>query len=182
MKLVEFGRKIPGLKINGCDAPYSVLNERDGRAAAGLMLVAAGVAFANAFLMREFFMINVVVLLFLLEFSLRQVNPSIAPFYFLGGLMVRKQCPEYVGAAQKRFAWGLGLGMALVMSVLIFGFGVMGIWNLGLCLVCLSLLWFESSFGICVGCKIYYGLIGVGLVREPEVRPACPGGVCRINS
>ncbi len=181
MKLIEFGKIIPGLKINGKDAPYKVLNEREGRAAAGIMLAVAGVAFAQAFLLREFFIINLVVVVFLLEFGLRQVNPHIAPFYFLGGLMVRKQKVEWVGAAQKRFAWGLGFFMALSISILIYGFAIRGIVNLMFCLVCLALMWFESSFGICIGCKMYYGLMNIGLVKKPKILPACPGGVCQLG-
>jgi hypothetical protein len=181
MKFIEFGRVIPGLKIQGKDAPYPVLNERDGRAAAGIMFALASVAFAMAFLTKDFFMINIVVLLFLLEFSFRQINPYIAPFYILGKFIVSKQEPEWVGAPQKRFAWGMGLAMAATMVVLIYGFDVRGLVNLLFCITCLALMWFESTCGICIGCKMYYGLMSVGLIKKPKVMPACPGGVCSIS-
>lgn len=180
MKVVEFGRVIPGLKINGRDAPYPVLNERDARAGAGLMLAVGAIAFANAFLLKQYVYIDILVLLFLGEFVIRQINPYLAPFYALGRLIVRKQEPEWVGAPQKRFAWGLGLLMALTVALLIYGFGMRGYVNLAFCIACLTLMWFESAFGICIGCKSYYGLMKLGVIKEPAVKPACPGGVCSL--
>lgn len=54
MKLFAFGEKIPGLTINGQEITVPVLNERDARAAAGLMLVSGFVAFSNAFFLGDF--------------------------------------------------------------------------------------------------------------------------------
>jgi hypothetical protein len=34
----------------------------------------------------------------------------------VGGWIVRHQAPEWVGAPQKRFAWGLGLLLGLAMA------------------------------------------------------------------
>jgi len=180
MKLIQFGKIIPDLEIDGESAPYPVLNERDARAAAGIMLVIGSFAFVQAFLLRDFSWITAIIILFTLEFAIRLANPSLAPFYALGSLLVKNQRPEWSGAAQKRFAWSLGLLMASTMVVLVFGFGIWGLPNLIICLVCLSLLWMESALGVCVGCKMYYGLMRLGLVKKPDVMPACPGGVCAI--
>ncbi len=48
-KIIQFGRIIPGLKLHGHEATYPVLNERDARAGAGIMLAFASIAFAFAF-------------------------------------------------------------------------------------------------------------------------------------
>jgi hypothetical protein len=37
-------------------------------------------------------------------------------------------------------------------------------------------MWLETAFGHCIGCKMYYGLMRI--VKEPDHKPACPGGVC----
>jgi hypothetical protein len=175
---LTFGKTIPDLYIDGKPAPYPVLNERDARAAAGIMLLIGAVAFVYAFLLRSYTMIDVVVVLFALEFALRIISSDIAPIYALAKLTVRGMRPEWTGAAQKRFAWTLGLMMALTVTVLIHGFGARGLGNAILCGTCLVLMWLETSLGLCVGCKLYYGLMKLGLVKQPDVMPACPGGAC----
>jgi hypothetical protein len=44
-----------------------------------------------------------------------------------------------------------------------------------LCLVCLVFLFFESAFGICLGCKVY------SLFHKEKVQ-YCPGEVCDVKS
>ena len=46
--------------------------------------------------------------------------------------------------------------------------------NFLICVTCLGLLFFESAFGICVGCKIYNLL-------NTEKALLCPGGVCAME-
>ena len=82
------------------------------------------------------------------------------------------------GPRRPVFAWGMGLAMALTMTVMVFALGVRGPPNLFLCSACLTLMWLESSFGICVGCKLYHLGIRWNLIKAPEVMPACPGGAC----
>ena len=89
----------------------------------------------------------------------------------LGRLIVRNQVPEYVGAPQKRYAWVLGVLLASTMFILV---NVMNTYSpvSGLiCLACLVFLFFETAFGICLGCK-FYAL----LYREKA--QYCPGEVC----
>ncbi|HLP79506.1 MAG TPA: DUF4395 domain-containing protein [Acidobacteriota bacterium] len=182
MKIFEFGQIIPDLQIDGKDAPYPVIDERVARASAGVLFVGAGIAFAQAFLVNNRTYLSYFILLFFVEFAIRVlVNPRLAPIYVIGKLLTRNQKPEWVGAVQKRFAWSLGLGMAITMIVLTWVAAYTGIWTRILCLVCLTLLWLETSCGICVGCKIYYGLIHMGILRQPDIAPACPGGVCAIR-
>jgi hypothetical protein len=89
--------------------------------------------------------------------------------------MVRNQVPEYTGAPQKRFAWALGLGIAVIMGVWMIGFNLAGPIAILGCLTCILLLFFETAFGICVGCKIYNAI-------WPGMAQLCPGGICEIRS
>lgn len=179
---ISFAETIPGLEIDGKPAPYPVLNERDVRAAAGIMLVAGIVAFIPALLFQNRLMLTIMVLLFSVEFFIRVViSPRFAPFYALGSLIVSRQRPEYSGAAQKRFAWSLGLAMAASMIFVLFALDVTRVVPLTICAICLTLLWLETAFGICVGCWMYGLLIKAGWIRKPDIMPACPGGACPID-
>lgn len=161
----EFGQRRPEF-----DVP--VLNERAVRAAAGMLFALALVAFMQAWLVGNFGPTRVFVLGFLLDFSIRLfINPRLAPSMVLGQWMVRTQEPEWTGAAQKRFAWALGYALAVAMFVLIVVKGTMGPVNLLACLVCLTLMFFESAFGICLGCWLYNRIH-----RQPA--RLCPGGAC----
>lgn len=179
---VEFGKRIPGLKIRGELAPYRVLNERDARAAAGIMLIIGIFAFVSALILRNFFPLKIVVVLFFIEFLVRVfVNPHYAPLYALGHLLVSNQLPEWSGAVQKRFAWTLGIIMAGSMIPVALVFEMRGIVPFSICSVCLILLWAESALGVCIGCKIYSTLVKRNVI-QPKIMPACPGGVCELTT
>jgi hypothetical protein len=176
----EFGERIDGLELHGQPADYPVLNERAVRAGAGIMLVMAGFAFAHAALLQNLFFIKILIVVFLVEFGLRIfLSPKVAPIAALGSFIVRKQKPDYVGAIQKRFAWSLGFLMALSMLIIVNFMGIRGVVPLVFCLVCLLLLWFETSFGICLGCKIYDVALKFGWIKH-DVKHACPGRACAI--
>ena len=51
---------------------------------------------------------------------------------------------------------------------------VIGPINLIVCATCLLLLFFESAFGICIGCKVYN-------LFSKEDAQLCPGGVCAVS-
>jgi hypothetical protein len=145
------------------------------RAAAGILFFFAMVTFMNAMLLGNFQPTRVFVVAFLIDFTLRIfVNPKFSPSLILGQWVVRKQEPEYVGAPQKRFAWAIGFVLALLMLYLIVIKGVIGPINMVVCGTCLLLLFFESSFGICIGCKLY------DLLSRNKVE-LCPGNVCSYN-
>ena len=149
-----------------------VLNERAVRAGAGLLFLLAMVAFMNAWLTGNFAPTRVFVVGFLIDFGLRLgVNPRYAPSLVIGQWLVRHQQPEWTGAPQKRFAWSIGLLLALTMLYLVVIQGVVGPVNLLVCALCLLLLFFESAFGICVGCWLYNRW-------RPEQAQLCPGGAC----
>lgn len=181
-KYLTFGQTIPGLKIDDQDAPYPVMNDREVRAIAGIMLILGVIAFSFAFFHQNFLPLKVVVVLFFLDFTWRVIfGTKLSLIAIMARLFIVGQKPEWVGAIQKRFAWSIGVAMASLMMLLLFVFDVRGPINLTVCLVCLTFMWLETSFGVCVGCKIYYGLIKAKILKEPEYRPACPGGVCSIN-
>ena len=182
-KIFEFGEVIPNLKIHGKDAPYPVLNERSVRAGAGILLIFAIVSFFYALLAKQYTLLAAFVVTFAIEMAIRIfINPKFAPISAIGSWIVRKQKPDYVGAIQKKFAWSLGLGMAITMIFVVIVFQIRGALPFSFCMVCLALLWLETSCGICVGCKIYNGLQNIGWIKKPDVAPACPGGACSIKS
>jgi hypothetical protein len=149
-----------------------VLNERAVRAGAGIVFFFAIVAFMNAWLVGNFQPTRVFVVAFLIDFTLRIfVNPKFAPSLILGQWMVRRQQPEWVGAPQKRFAWAIGFVLAVGMLYLVVLNNVVGPINLIVCATCLLLLFFETAFGICIGCKVYNAF-------NQEQAQFCPGGVC----
>ena len=171
-----------GERIEGYDVP--VLNERAVRAAAGIVFFFAIVSFMNAWLIGNFQPTRVFVIAFLVDFTLRIfVNPRYAPSLILGQWVVRKQQPEYVGAPQKRFAWAIGFVLALAMLYLVVIRHVVGPINLIVCAACLVLLFFETAFGICIGCKVYncstrsrHNCARVAFARwSRRRRPAAPG-------
>ncbi len=173
---------IPGLQIYGKPAPYPVLNERAIRAGAGIVFALGLFSFFQAFYLREFLYIQILVVVLFVDFLAKVIiGTRYSPVSALANIIVRGQQPEYVGAVQKRFAWSIGLVLASTMMVLIYGFGISGLPNLIICSICLTFMFMESAFGICVGCKIYGFLLAKGIIPTPEHRPACPGNVCAIE-
>jgi hypothetical protein len=164
---MKFGENIPGY-----DVP--VLNERAVRASAGILFLFAIVSFMNAWQQGNFQPTRLFVVAFLIDFTIRIfINPRFAPSIIVGQWMVRHQQPEYVGAPQKRFAWAIGLALAVTMFYLIVVNNVIGPVNLLVCFLCLLLMFFETAFGICLGCKIY------NLFNRNKAQ-LCPGGVCEV--
>lgn len=157
------------------DYTVRVINEREARAGAGILLFFGMIAFFNAFLTGDFTLTRIAIVGFGLDFLIRVlVSPRFAPSLVLGRYMVRNQKPEFVGAPQKQFAWALGLGIATVMSVWVIGFNFAGPVAILGCLACIFLLFFETAFGICVGCMIFNAF-------WPGTAQLCPGGACEIG-
>ena len=162
---IRFGEHVPGYDI-------PVLNEREIRAGAGILFVLMFVAILTAILKGNFVLLKYAVTIFLTDILIRVlINPRYAPSLILGRLMVRKQTPEYVGAQQKKFAWIIGIILATVMfalQVVVNSYSpITGL----ICLTCLVFLFFETSFGICIGCKVY------SLIYKEKAQ-YCPGEVC----
>lgn len=159
-----------GEHIDGYIVP--VLNEREVRAAAGILFIAAFASFMSAWYAGNFIFMKLFIIAFLVDFLIRIfINPRYAPTLIIGRFFVRKQQVEYTGAAQKRFAWALGLALAITMFVVLVINNIIGPFNLLLCLICLTLLFFESALGICIGCALY------NLFTKDQAQ-LCPGGAC----
>jgi len=165
MGLIQFGERVEGYSI-------PVLNEREIRAAAGLLFALMFVAIMTAMLRGNFVLLKYAASIFLADILVRVlVSPRYSPTLILGRLIVRNQVPEYVGAPQKRFAWVIGIALATVMFGLTVVANTYGPITGIICLVCLVFLFFETAFGICLGCKVY-PLFNKGKVQH------CPGEVC----
>jgi hypothetical protein len=162
-----------GEKVNGYEVP--VLNEREARAAAGILFVGAFIGLSNGVMLGTAIFSEYFVTFFAIDFTIRVIQPRYAPSLLLGRFFVRNQTPEYVGAAQKRFAWMLGLILAYPMFYyLVIDFQPNPIKVL-VCLLCMALLFFEAAFSICLGCKIFSWFKR----KDPMY---CPGGVCEIQT
>lgn len=164
-KIIQFGENMPDFTI-------PVLNEREIRAAAGIMFLATFISLILILFEGNFVPIKYVITVFLIDFSIRLfVNPKFAPILVLGRLMVSNQNPEYVGAAQKKFAWYIGLILSASMFVLMAILNTYSMITGIVCLICLILMFFETAFGICIGCKIY-NAFNKGKAQY------CPGEIC----
>lgn len=164
--LLAFGEDVAGY-------PIRVLNERAVRAAAGILFALAMGSFMNAYLLGNYQPTRLFVIVFLIEMGIRMAAPRWAPSMIVGEWIVRHQTPEWVGAPQKRFAWGLGIGLGLSMLWLMVLNQTMGPLNLLICGSCLTLMLFEAAFGICLGCKLY------NMFNKDQAQ-LCPGGVCEV--
>ena len=183
MKIFQFWQTIPWLKINWIDAPYPVLNERAIRTWAWIMFLLWIVAFFNALLIQNYFLIKIVVVIFFIDFFTKVIiSPHFSIISIISNFLVKKQNPEYVWAIQKRFAWSLWLAMSSIMIILLFILNIKWPVNLTICLMCLTFMWLESSAWICVWCKIYYFLLNIWIISKPKHRPACPWWVCSLKS
>jgi hypothetical protein len=164
----QFGENHP-------DYPVRVLNEREARGAAGIMFLFGLIAFMIAWFKGDYTPTKLIIVAFFIDFFIRVlINPRFAPTLIMARWVVNNQTAEYVGAPQKRFAWAIGLGMATLMLYLVVLNDVRGPINMIFCLVCLMLLFFETAFGICIGCKLYN-------VFNKEKAQLCPGNICDIK-
>lgn len=168
MGWTQFGEKVEGYSI-------PVLNEREVRAAAGILFFFMYTALMLIMFTENFLLIKYMITLFLVDFVIRLfINPKYAPTLILGRLIVSRQNPEYVGAPQKKWAWGIGLTLAVIMFVLMVLVNSYSVITGLICLMCLIFLFFESVFGICLGCMVY------GWVYKEKAQ-YCPGEVCDIK-
>ena len=168
-KLIKFGEDVEGYNI-------PVLNEREIRASAGILFLATFISLMLIIFKDNFSPIKYVITLFFIDFIIRVfVNPKFSPTLIMGRLIVRNQVPEYVGAQQKKFAWIIGValsGTMFIFMVVINSYSpITGI----VCLICLIFLYFETAFGICLGCKVYS-------LFYKEKAQYCPGEVCDVKS
>ena len=167
-KIIKFGEDVEGYNI-------PVLNEREIRAAAGILFLATFTSLMFILFKGNFILIKYVIILFLTDFIIRVfINPKFSPTLIIARLIVRNQTPEYVGAAQKKFAWIIGVVLSATMFVFFIIVNAFSPITGITCLICLIFLFFESVFGICLGCKFY------PLFFKDKVQ-YCPGEVCDVK-
>ncbi|MDI9309311.1 MAG: DUF4395 domain-containing protein [Limnohabitans sp.] len=161
----QFGEKVDGYTI-------TVFNNREIRATAGIMFLMAFISLILILSNGNFVPVKYVLSIFVLEFFTRLfINPRYAPLLIIGRLIVRNQNPEFVGAGQKKFAWYIGFTISTIMFFLLVIMNAFSPITGIACLICLLLMFSESSFGICFGCKLY------GLIKKDKAQ-YCPGEIC----
>ncbi len=164
----QYGEKVDGYDI-------LVLNEREARAGAGILFAIGMLSLINAVALGHVIVTKTFISFFTLDFLIRVIQPRYSPSLLLGRFFVQNQRPEYVGAIQKRFAWVIGLLLAIPMFyLLVIDFQPNPIKVL-VCIICLLLLFFESAFSICLGCKLFE------LFKKDPISH-CPGGVCEVRA
>src|SRR3989339_777024 len=168
-KLIKFGEDVEGYNI-------PVLNEREIRAAAGILFLMMFLTILIVIFRQNFVPLKYAVVIFLTDIAIRVfISPRFSPTLIIGRLIVRNQTPEYVGAAQKKFAWIIGVVLALTMFIHLIVMNAYSPITGIICLICLIFLFFETAFGICIGCKFYSMFF-------KEKAQYCPGEVCDVKS
>jgi hypothetical protein len=168
-KVIKFGEDVEGYRI-------PVLNEREIRAAAGMMFLALLISLMLILFKQDFLLVKYVIVVFLTDFIIRVfVSPRFSPVLIIGRFAVSRQVPEYVGAPQKKFAWQIGLALSGLMFFLLVVLNSFSIITSVTCLLCLVFLFFESAFGICLGCLVY------GLLYKDEAL-YCAGEACEAKT
>jgi len=164
---VDYGEKVPGYDV-------TVINEREARAAGGILFMLGMLVIFMGIGYNHVLTARVYLGFLFIDFTARMISPKYSPSLLLGKFMVRNQTPEYVGGAQKRFAWTLGWLISIPMMQWFVLHWDITFYKVLICILCLTLMFLESAFSICVGCWIYKTLID----KEPE---HCPGGVCEVR-
>ena len=163
----DYGVRVPGYNV-------AVMNERETRAAAGIMFMLGLVVVFVAIGFNHTIVARVYLAFLFIDFTIRLFTPRYSPLLLLARFFVRNQIPEYVGGLQKRFAWTIGwLILIPLMQWFVLHWDI-SFYKVLLCLLCLALSFFESAFGICIGCYIYRWIVR----EEPQL---CPGGACEIK-
>jgi len=168
-KVIQFGETVQGYDI-------PVLNEREIRAAAGILFLVIYTSFMLIMFDNDFLLAKYAITIFLTDFIIRVfVSPRFSPSLILGRLIVRNQVPEYVGAKQKKFAWIIGVALSATMFIFLVIVNAYSPITGIVCLMCLIFLFFESVFGICLACKVYR------MVYQEKAQ-YCPGEVCDVKA
>lgn len=165
--------RIFGENVEGYVIP--VLNNREIRATAGIMFLLAFISLILILSKGNFVPVKYVLSVFVVEFFIRLfINPKYAPLLIIGRIIVSNQNPEFVGAEQKKFAWYIGFTISVIMFFLLVIMNAFSPITGFACLICLILMFSESAFGICMGCKLY------GFIKKDKAQ-YCPGEICDIK-
>ncbi len=166
--LLEYGEHVPGYDI-------TVINEREARAAAGILFMLGMIVIFVGIGYNHVIVARVYLAFLFLDFTARMISPKYSPSLLLGKLVVQHQKPEYTGGLQKRFAWTLGWLISIPMMDWFVLHWDITFYKVLICILCLTLMFLEAAFSVCVGCMIYKMII-----REKAQH--CPGGVCEVRT
>lgn len=166
--LVNYGEKVPGYN-------RGVVNDREVRAAAGIMFMLGMIVIFVGMGYNHVIVARVYLSLVFFDLTVRIINTSYSPFLLLGRMFVQYQKPEYVGAAQKRIAWIFGWIIFIPMMNWFVLHWDISFEKILVCVLCLSIIFVEAAFGICIGCKLY-------TLFTRNKAEYCPGGVCEIQT
>ncbi len=177
MRIFSFGEYIEGKS-------YKVLDERQMRASAGIMFLLGLIASINGFILSNYAIIPKISGFLVLNFIIGLfINPKFSPTMLIAWLFVRKQSKLPIGAVQKKFAWSLGLLLSVtifILSIYLQTDKTLFIPVCQLCIICLILLYLETAFGICVGCKLYKLFLILKILPKPKEKPNCMGDSCEV--
>ena len=161
----KFGEVIP-------EYDFEIFNEREIRAGAGILFAIGLSGYVTGLTTGDFRIMQGFAILFLLDMIIRlTISPRYSPVLVTARFAVLRQKPEWVSARPKRFAWWLGVFLALSTCFLMGRVGAPLLLVLTMCGTCLTLLFLETAFGICVGCMLQQKLTRT----KPEL---CPGDSC----
>jgi Domain of unknown function (DUF4395) len=167
--------------VDGKELHAAAVNEHQARAAAGITMALGAVAFVYANFDKLFWPIRTVSAFFFVDFLVRvTAGLERSPAGLVAGWMVRRHPPQWVSARPKRFAWTLGLAMALAMAV-ITNSGIHGTLPRTICLICLTLMWMEAVLGLCLGCEIYRVMVRRGWRAPDDAFEICASGACDLD-
>jgi len=167
--IIKFGEDVEGYNV-------PVLNEREIRAAAGIMFVLLLMSWMFILFKDNFLLVKYVIVVFVTDFIIRVfISPHFSPTLIIGRVIVSNQTPEYVSAAPKKFAWKIGIALSTLMFLLVVILNSYSIIAVVSCVICLCFLFFESAFGICLGCLFY------GWFYKDESQH-CAGEICETKS
>ena len=163
----DYGERVEGYEV-------TVINEREARAAAGILFALGMMIFFIAIGFNHTMVARIYLGFLFVDFSIRVITPKYSPSMLLAKFAVRNQKPDYVGGLQKRFAWTLGWLISLPMMYWFVLQWDISFYKVLICVLCLSLMFLEAAFSICVGCMIYKLIVR----EDPE---HCAGDVCEIK-
>ena len=167
--------------VNGKALHAAVVNEHQARAAAGITMALGAAAFVYANFDKLFWPIRTVSALFCIDFLVRvTAGLERSPTGVVAGWMTRRHDPQWVSTKPKRFAWSMGLAMALAMTI-ITNSGIHGPLPRTICLTCLALMWMEAVLGLCVGCEIYGVMVRRGWRAPDDAYEICANGACDLD-
>jgi hypothetical protein len=168
--------------VDGKDLHAAVVNENQVRVAAGITMALGSIAFVYANFDKLFWPIRTVSTFFCVDFLVRvAAGLERSPTGLVAGWLTRRQAPQWVSAKPKRFAWALGLTMALAMAV-ITNDGIHGTLPRTICLICLTLMWLEAVLGLCLGCELYRAMVRRGWRATDDAFEICPNGACDLDA